>query len=366
MRERNHAFDLLCGVCIIRMVMLHITNACGFGGEDWWTPVMDWSYYFMSFFFFKAGYFNKMLGGNSKEFIGKKLRQLMVPYFVWGGIGNLIFFFFVWFVLDPKNTIVKQLSWEHVYRSSEFYGNPPCWFLFSFFIAYLVSHVIAKTPVLLSIPIPKALSLHHHKKVANLKIHWVILVFPWLSWWLYSKGNPLWMGLNNVFIGIYLFYLGRLWHFIMEKMGKRLTIVVSTLLLAGFVFLNLRYGGKYTMSSNTWEGSPVVLVANITLSLLGLSGLLLSVRVPRIPAVNFIGQHSMVFFVVHYPLLFFYKFVRAANVKSLRGHWDDYIILTVFIFMICFLMVPYIEKVPWLSGRFKKKETARPVIPTEQ
>lgn len=355
MKERNNAFDLLCGICIIRMIMLHITGACGFANESWWTPIMDWSYYFMSFFFFKAGYFNKTISGSSKEFIGKKAKQLLVPYFVWGLIGNAIFYFFVYFVLDPKNTVCKSLTIEHTWESSMFYGNPPTWFLFSFFIAYVVAHLISKVPPLLRIPIPESMRWHHHKTVINIKLHWMILAFPFISWWLWKEGNPLWMSLNNVFIGIYLFYLGRLWHFLMEKMGTSVTVILSVLMLVAFVVLNIHFGGKYTMSENRWEGHAFALVVNITLSLCGLSGLLLSIRTPRIPVINFIGQHSMVFFVAHYPIIQFYKLVRSANVKSLKGNWDDFTILTVVIFIICFLLVPYVEKIPWLSGRFKKK-----------
>ena len=66
----------------------------------------------------------------------------------------------------------------------------------------------------------------------------------------------------------------------------------------------------------------------------------------------------MVFFVAHYPILMFYKIVRSANVHTLRGHWDDYIILLFFLFGICFLLIPYVEKVPWLSGRWKKPAKA--------
>lgn len=359
MKKRNNAFDLLCGICIVRMVMNHITGACGFASADWWVPVMDWSYFFMSFFFFKAGYFNKTVDGNSKEFCKKKFKQLMIPYMVWGAIGSAIFFFFVWFILDPKNTVVKQLQWQHIWETSMFYGNPPCWFLFSFFLAYIFAHLISKLPPLLRIPIPKAMQWHHHKAVVNVKAHWLILVFPWISWWLWSKGNPLWLSMSNVFIGIYLFYLGRLWHFAMEKMGRKVTVALSLVMVAVFVWLNWRYGGKYTMSENRWEGDALIIITNITLSLCGLSGLLLSVKMPRIPVVNFIGEHSMVFFVAHYPIINFYKLVRSANVKSLRGNWDDFTILTVVIFVICFLLVAYVEKVPWLSGRFRSKSEVK-------
>ncbi|MBO5585351.1 MAG: acyltransferase [Bacteroidaceae bacterium] len=347
MKQRNHAFDLLCGICIIRMITLHVTSACGFGQEDWWTPVMQWSYFFMSFFFFKAGYFNKTVSGDSKAYLKDKFKRLMVPYLVWGTIGNIIYFFFTTFILDPRNSLVRQIDIKHLWTTSQFYGNIPCWFLFSFFMAYVVAHFISKVPPLFSV------TLFGRKR--NFKIHWFIFLLPFLSYWLYTKGNPLWFSFNNVFIGIYLFYLGRVWHFAIEKMGENVTLAVSGILFAVFICLNGVFAGKYTMSDNVWEGNPYIVVLNITLALCGISGLLLSIRTPRVPVLNYIGEHSMVFFVAHYPILMFYKMIRSANVRTLRSHWDDYTILLLLLFGVCFLLVPYVEKVPFLSGRFKKK-----------
>ena len=67
MKQRNHAFDILCGICIIRMVTLHIMAFCGEDKQDWWLEVMRWSFFFMSFFFFKAGYFNKVVDSQGKD-----------------------------------------------------------------------------------------------------------------------------------------------------------------------------------------------------------------------------------------------------------------------------------------------------------
>ena len=140
----------------------------------------------------------------------------------------------------------------------------------------------------------------------------------------------------------------------MEKLKKNGVLLISILFLAAFILLNAMFGGKYTMVDNIWEGNPYIVITNITLVLCGLSGLLISIHLPRIPVLGYIGEHSMVFFVAHYPILFLYKLIRSANVKTLRGHWDDYTILTLIIFSICFLLIPYVERVPWLSGRFKK------------
>ncbi len=352
MKQRNHAFDLLCGICIIRMMLLHITNACGFGNADWWTPIMHWSYFFMSFFFFKAGYFNKTVSGNTKEYLKDKAKRLLIPYVVWGMIGNTIYFFFVWFIFDPQNALSKQVKLSHLWESSQFYGNIPCWFLFSFFMAYAVAHLIAKVPPLFKVRL--------FGKMRNFKIHWFIFLLPLLSYWLWTKKNPMWFDIDNVFIGIYLFYLGRVWHFAIEKMGESVSIGVSGVLLAIFIYLNGIYGGEYTMVDNIWEGNTYIVIVNITLALCGLSGILLCIPVPRIPVINYIGEHSMVFFVAHYPIMMLYKMIRSANVRTLRGHWDDYTILILILFGVCFLLVPYVEKVPWMSGRFKKKTVTLP------
>ena len=114
------------------------------------------------------------------------------------------------------------------------------------------------------------------------------------------------------------------------------------------------------MSSNAWNGNFFICFPKIMLSICGLSGLFLSVHVPRIPVFNYIGQHSMVYFVSHFPLLTFYHMLRMTFVRTLRGHWDDWIILIVFIFAFCTWIVPYVERVPWLSGRFPKKGAPKP------
>ena len=93
-KERNHAFDILCGICIIRMVTLHIMAFCGKDKVDWWLEVMQWSYFFMSFFFFKAGYFNKGTGTNDKEYLIDRCKRLFIPYLGAGLIGGAVYFAF--------------------------------------------------------------------------------------------------------------------------------------------------------------------------------------------------------------------------------------------------------------------------------
>ena len=79
-RVRNHAFDILCGICIVRMVVLHIMGFTGQRDVEWWDQVMLWTYYFMSFFFFKAGYFCRSVGGDNRSYLLDRSKRLLAPY----------------------------------------------------------------------------------------------------------------------------------------------------------------------------------------------------------------------------------------------------------------------------------------------
>lgn len=352
-KQRNHAFDLLCGICIVRMIMLHITSECVLNDTPWWRETMHWSYFFMSFFFFKAGYFNKTVAGDSRAFILGKVKSLMVPYVSWGIIGSIIYMFFVIFFLPDNNYFVKVVTWDHLWTTSGWYGNGPMWFLFSFFAAYVFMHLISKAP---SLAIPRG-----HNRSFRLKVHWLVLAFPYISYWLYTQGNPMWWSLNNVFWGIFLFFLGRLWHVTLDKLRRRNGLILSSLMLIAFIAINLYdRQGSYSMATNLWSGSFAITFTKTVLSLCGLSGVFITLNVPEVPGLSYIGKHSMVYFVAHYPLLHFYKLTKSANVRTLTGHWDDWFILAFFIFFLLTLLVPYVERVPWLSGKWPKKAVSSP------
>ena len=347
MKLRNHAFDFLCGICIIRMVSLHVMSFCGHADDDWWREVMQWSYFFMSFFFFKAGYFNKSVLGDSRQYCTDKAKRLLIPYLTTGLIGGAIFFSFQPFIIDRFHHPIEPIELNHIWTISSFYGNNPTWFLFSFFAAYIAIHFLEKG---------------RHRLFAHAP-HWVLqwssslyFVLPFVSYWLYTQDNPLWMSLNNVPMGLFFFELGRAWSRLMTRWNASQTIYISLALILFFVVSNIIFhDAAYVMSSNKFSGDPIVTVVNITVVLCGLSGLLIAGQLPRVPVINFIGEHSMVFFVSHYPMLYYVKFMHLCFGRSIYGRYDEALILLPAIFLICAWMVPYIERTPWLSGRWQKK-----------
>ena len=305
---------------------------CGFGEVDWWKHVMEWSFYFMSFFFFKAGYFNKgITGKGTKDYIVDRTRRILIPYISSGLIGMAIYFAFLPFLLDRYHKPIEPLVWEHIWQTSSFYGNRPTWFLFSFFVTYLFVYFIEKVKGL----------------------HWVVVLFPLIGYVLYLQGNPLWMSTNNVFMGVFFFYLGMLWRHIMNRFSRRAMLWASVCMILTFVTLNIIWHGEYTMSTNTFSGSFVPTLLNMVLAICGLAGLLSCINLPRIPVVCYIGEHSMVYFISHYPMLYYYKFMHLSFGRSIWNKPDDVLILIPAVFCICTLLVPLVERIPWLSGRWR-------------
>ncbi len=339
MKERNHTFDFLCGICIIRMISLHTITFCGHKDDEWWSEVMAWSFFFMCFFFFKAGYFNKTVSGDTKTYITDKTKRLLIPYLTWGAIGFIIYVLYLPFEIERYHHPVEPMEWNHLWKTSSFWGNEPLWFLFSFWAAYVLVHLIKKIHIIKPISVFQTV---------------VILLCPLLSYWLWTQGNPLPMSLSNVPMGVFFFNMGRTWRWLIEKMGRRTTLCLSGLLIIAFIVLNILWHGEYVMGTNRFQGEPLAAFFNTMIILLGLSGFFIKLPLPRVPVINYIGQHSMVYFVAHYPLLQFYRFTHIIFGHSIYGHWDDFIVLLVFEFCLCTWLVPYVEKVPWLSGRWKK------------
>lgn len=343
MKQRSQTFDLLCGLCILRMVTLHAICQTHLRQTPWWRETMAWTFFFMSFFFFKAGYFNKGVTGRTVPYLRDRVRRLLVPYVSWGIIGGILAF--GWLCLFPEGTdkalaALDKFRW-HVGGLT--FGNGPLWFLPSFFTAYVLMHFIERVPCL----------------------RWTVLLFPATGYWLFLHGNPLWCYLSNVFCGTFFFCLGKAWHQITGKLSRHKALALSILLCTGFVLANHYLHSEYEMRPNTWKGSPLQAMLIIVLSLTGFSGLLLSLPVPRVPLVCYVGEHSMVYFVMHYPIVLGYTYASILLGHDIHGSIPDLVAILLLTFSLCSLAVPYVERVPWLSGRFppvRRPASSGPVV----
>lgn len=333
MTKRNHAFDLLCGLCILRMVTLHVVCQTSLRQTEWWKLIMEWSFYLMSFFFFKAGYFNKGVQGDSPTYCWDKFRRLMIPYFSWAAISACVCLFFM--LVFPGRFPNTEYTFHHfrILVGGFTWGNSPLWFLPCFFTSYIIIHFIEKVRYL----------------------HLIILFFPLLSYWLFKQGNPLYFMMDNVFCGTFFFFMGKVWHKTLEWTGDNWGLILSIALTIGFVLFNIYLHGEYEMKTNTFIGPFWQVMLNTILALSGLSGILLTTHIKRIPGLCYIGEHSMVYYIAHYPLIMCYVYIVALMGHQIKKSVPDMVAMTILVFIICTLLVPVVERVPWLSGRFTKK-----------
>ena len=329
---RNHAFDILCGLCILRMVTLHVVCQTALRQAEWWKLIMEWSFFLMSFFFFKAGYFNKGVQGNSRAYCWDKFRRLMIPYFSWAAISAGVCLFFM--LTFPGRFPGTEQSFHtfRVWVGGFTWGNSPLWFLPCFFASYIIVHFIEK--------------VRH--------LHLIIILFPLISYWLYKQGNPLYWMMNNVFCGAFFFYLGKLWHKALDRTGNKKGLILSIILVIAFVCMNIFLHGEYEMKTNTFTGPFWRVMLNTMLALTGLSGMLLTTNVRRIPGICYIGEHSMVYYIGHYPLIMLYVFIAILLGYNIKKSVPDMMIMTVLVFVICTILVPFVESVFWLSGKSPK------------
>ncbi len=326
---RSHAFDLLCGLCILRMVMLHVVCQTALRQTDWWKAIMEWSFFLMSFFFFKAGYFNKGVQGDSKAYCWDKFRRLMIPYFSWAAISACVCLSFM-LAFPGKFPGTEQSFHNFSLLVGGFtWGNSPLWFLPCFFASYIIVHFIEKVK----------------------HLHLIILFFPLLSYWLFKQGNPLYFMMDNVFCGAFFFYLGKVWHITLDKIGDKKGLIASIILVVAFVCVNIYLHGEYEMKTNTFIGPFWRVMLNTMLALTGLSGILLTTHIRRIPGICYIGEHSMVYYIGHYPLIMCYVYITMLMEHNIKKSVPDMIIMTILVFIICTLLVPFIERVFWLSGK---------------
>ena len=252
MKERNQTFDLLCGLCMLYFIVSYVTDMCGMHDAAWAVELRRWTYFAVGIFFFKAGYLGEHADEPLGPFLSERARRLLVPYIVWGTVGSVVYFGFLQFFPEVTHAQRDALRLEHVWTTSRWYGNPPLWFLTSLFATYALTHPMQRLRQLSA----------------------VAVLLPLVSWWLAEMKNPLWLNLNNVFVGVYLYFLGRWWKALELRLKPNAFTALSTALTVLALLSILFWHGEYTMGDNLWSGNPLAAILNESLAICGLTGIL--------------------------------------------------------------------------------------------
>lgn len=157
--QRNKSLDILCGVLIVHMISAHIFQNAKVDDCLFFHIQILLFFFFMPWFFFKNGMFFKY-NTDKKVFVHKSFRRLMIPFFAWGGISMLFWFFKVaigehgddwkWYI-----GTIKALPIVGTFESCI-----PLWFLLSLFIVRVVynsvcfSNILTWLLVIISVTVP--------------------------------------------------------------------------------------------------------------------------------------------------------------------------------------------------------------------
>ena len=313
MKERNHTFDLLCGICMLGFIVAIVTDHCKMNDAAWATEMRWWTYLAVGLFYFKAGYYCPPADEPLMPLLQRKARRLLVPYVVWSMVGMVLYFAFLHFFPEALHDYRESISWRQAWETGQWYGNPVLWVLPSLFLSSVIGMGLVRL---------------HGASIAA-------VLLPAVSWWLASVGNPLWLGLGNVFVGTFLYVLGHWWAWAERRLEPTIFMLLSTALVFAALTSNWLLYGEYTMAENLWTGCAPASIANASLALCGLTGMLHSVITRPIPMLGFVGRHSMTFLVLPYPMITYYNFVHLIGKRTMTGHWNDFIAASLLTICLC-------------------------------
>lgn len=134
MERRDNSLDFICGILIIYMIELHIAQC-----TDIHFPISMAFFYFMPWFFFKAG-FHKV--SENKKIISKSFTRLMIPYFIFLILGQFIYFT----IIHPQPLLVSlKDTFDQLLDTGSTSGEGPLWFLLSLFLVRVLFNVLIRT-----------------------------------------------------------------------------------------------------------------------------------------------------------------------------------------------------------------------------
>lgn len=323
-RERLKYFDLVSGLFMIQIIIMHILQFSeNFATSSFFSVIMHISFFFMPWFYFKSGYLYSTPKAGIGAYFRAKARSLLLPFVLFTIIGFILYFPFE--LLESKRSLARILmspGFAMVRWGNGGVGNQPIWFLLSLFLA-----------------------LGGFFFLDRFKLKGLIGLFPLIGYAIYhfNLNLPLPLGLSNVFLGIFFLYAGSVFKNKVET-SKHVTLILwLSLLIYGaiqlFWFSNLDMRINTVTSGNYFVYLLSALCGLVLIYFLGK-------KINYVKPINYIGENSMVYFVAHWPLLFLIK-----NTMDLVGLKTTGYLFAGVLTVLGFALLPLCVSV--LNGKFK-------------
>ncbi len=327
-KQRIQFFDLVSGIFMIRTIWLHIAQLSGFYPNDLLDIVLRVSYFAMPWFFFRSGYFFNLGERSMAQYAMKLSRKLLLPFIIFTIIG---FFINLPFELSNTNRELYRIFLSVPYSILRFgsggIGNLPIWFLLSLFSSLLFFALLTR-----------------------LRIYKFILLFPIISYFLQLYNIILPLGFSNIFIGIFFIYIGSLYRkyevFNRYLLGGSIAVFLL-IQIFDFSYLDFR-------TNSLQNGSYISYIIS------SIAGIIIIFNIGKsinyIKPINYIGKNSIIYFVLHWPVILFVKNIIVNNELN-----KNQLLIPIFCASIVIIIIPILihiinNKLPFLiGGEFPKK-----------
>ena len=281
-KPRLRYFDLISGLFMIQIIAIHVLQFSGNIDNVFYTSIMHVSFFFMPWFYFKSGYFYSPQKIETNLYLRDKFKKLLLPFFIFAIIGFLLSFPFE---LIASNRPIGRILLTPVYAILRWGnggdGNLPIWFLLSLFFSIIGFNVLNRY-----------------------RIQWLIIVFPLLGYALYYFKITLPLGLSNIFLAMIFLYGGNVYKTKIEQSRFSTTIIW---LSAGIYLIN----EIFCFSSLDMRTNALTTGYYFVYIFSAFCGTILMYclgkKVDFIKPLNYVGENSMAYFVVHWPILILIK-----------------------------------------------------------
>lgn len=271
MKERIEYIDLAKGICILLVVIDHISNEGYFSAGDY--PLNEiFEQMRMPLYFILSGLFFKDYAGGIKEFLLRKVNKILVPYL-----------FFI-FVLRGSGWIVRNYTSfpSTGVNIDDIWG--PLWFLRCLFF---MNVIFALTYYGLRI-------ITSNKLTQDILLGICMFAIGIAG---YHTGN-LHLNFGTALTSMPLLWSGFILNRRLNVLQKRIPwwwAIASAIVL--FVMLHYMYMGENYFYSNTYSSPwPMLYIAGFAGSL---AILLLSSVIQRLPIISYIGRYSLIVLCTH-------------------------------------------------------------------
>ena len=135
-RTRIPHYDALCGVMLLFMMHHHLCGMCGIEESAIHMLPYKFLYFYIAYFFFKAGVFFQPKK-TIKEVCIQSFKRLLIPYIVFGIIG------YIWFGANSLGLSAHEWKYwwwpiHQILAIGRVEGNGPLWFLLSLFFVRVI------------------------------------------------------------------------------------------------------------------------------------------------------------------------------------------------------------------------------------